>query len=165
MTQATTETNLRSQDEIVTRIQAIQTGASLDAIYQWQVLVTPLDFEHGAQFCRSDATAEEWGEPLTAEEVLKEAREYLDFAIGKIVGHRGISASRSVAKLTEWAWLLCRDDIVEAMKAAEYKNYGAPKVRAFAQAFGWWPESPDEALTRMADGQPCRPDCDEGCGR
>jgi hypothetical protein len=103
------------------------------------------------------------------------AQRYLAFAIGKIVDHRGISASRSVTKLTEYAWLLGRDDVVKAMDGADYAQYGAPKVRAFAEGMGWpfadpagpsYREAPyREALERMSQGEPCRDGCDEGCGR
>lgn len=92
------------------------------------------------------------------------ARAYLDFAIEKIEGHRGISASRSVDKLREYAWLLGRDDVVAAMDAAGYAQYGAPKVRAFAHGMGWpWPDT--GPLQEMAEGRPCDAECIEGCGR
>ena len=92
------------------------------------------------------------------------ASRYLDFAIGKIRNHRGISASRSVDKLTEYAWLLGRDDVVTAMEAADYPQYGAPKVKAFAEGMGWeWPSTPD--LARMSQGLPCEDTCADGCGQ
>lgn len=92
------------------------------------------------------------------------ARNYLSFAITKIEDHRGISASRSVDKLTEYAWLLGRDDVVAAMEAVEYAQYGAPKVKAFADCMGWpWPDGPD--LARMAEGLPCEDGCDAGCAQ
>jgi len=88
--------------------------------------------------------------------------EYLEFAIGKIQGHRGISAGRSVDKLREMAWLLGRDDVMAAMDKADYQNYGAPKIKAFAEGMGLpWPD--DEDLARMALGYPCTDDCEGGC--
>jgi len=90
---------------------------------------------------------------------------YLAFAIRKVVDHRGISAERSVVKLREYAWLLGRDDAVVAMDAAAYPQYGAPKLKAFALAMGLpWPTD-DIVLEHMASGQPCSPNCWEGCGR
>lgn len=163
MTQATNDIRLRSQDEIVTRLKEGE-QANLASIYRWQVLAAVLDFEHGAAFCNPAATAADWGLPQTPEEVVRDAREYLQFAIDKIRDHRSLSAERALAKLIEWAWLLCRDDALEAMRAAEHKQYGAPKVRAFAMAFGWWPDpAADEVFIRMADGLPCEPDCRQGC--
>ncbi|MFG3559111.1 hypothetical protein ACGGAQ_32540 [Micromonospora sp. NPDC047557] len=55
------------------------------------------------------------------------------------------------------------------MDHAGYPTYGAPKVTAFADRFGW-PFLDDldghdrQALTRMADRQPCDPQgCEQGC--
>jgi len=148
----------RSQDEIVARINAIE-----DDMFGFRsdVLVSALDFAHAAPFLKDGTTEAEWdGEHDAA----FAAHEYLTFAVGKILDHRGISASRSVDKLGEYAWLLGRDDVVAAMDAADYPQYGAPKVRAFAVGMDWsWPDDPD--LARMAAGEPCEPGCVEGCGQ
>jgi hypothetical protein len=67
-----------------------------------------------------------------------------------------------VAKLTEYAWLMGREDIVKAMEEAGYTNYGAPKVKAFADLLGLpWPDKID--MHRMAQGKACNPD-NPGCG-
>lgn len=99
----------------------------------------------------------------------KRARDYLAFAVGKIVDHRGISAERSVTKLREFAWLLGRDDVVQAMDASDYPQYGAPKVKAFADGMGW-PFTADsawqqQALEAMALGRLCEDECMQGCGQ
>lgn len=89
---------------------------------------------------------------------------YLEFAFGKALDHRGISAGRSVDKLTEYAWLQGRDDVVSAMTHADYAMYGVPKLLVYAQAFGL-PVPDDEALRRMGRGEICDPEgCDAGCG-
>ena len=96
---------------------------------------------------------------------------YLDFAVQKILHHRGLSSKRSVIKLREFAWLLGRDDVVQAMDDAKHAQYGAPKVQAFADGMGWPLLNPAEnsgdrdALERMSQGLPCRDGCDEGCGQ
>jgi hypothetical protein len=108
---------------------------------------------------------------MTRGEVEQHARSYLDLAVDKIVWHRGISAARSVQKLAEYAWLLGRDDVVAAMDAAEYEQYGAPKVRTFAVGMGWpfldLADGPDdlERLERMSTGRLCVADCANGCGQ
>lgn len=100
----------------------------------------------------------------SAAELEADARQYLEFAIGKIEDHRGLSAERSVMKLREHAWLMGRDDAIKAMDAAAYAQYGAPQVKAFATLLGWdWPD--DAELNRMADGDPCTPGCGSGCGQ
>jgi hypothetical protein len=152
---------VRTQEEIVTRFEA-----AIDDMFGFQreVLLGAMDYEHAKPFLKEDVTEAEWQESRS--DTAEAARGYLDFAIGKIVDHRGISAGRSVEKLTEYAWLLGRDDVVAAMEAADYTNYGAPKVKAFAEGMGLpWPTD-DPRLVRMAEGLPCRTDgCDEGCGR
>lgn len=100
----------------------------------------------------------------TDEQVTQAAHQYLNFAISKILDHRGLSAGRSIEKLSEYAWLLDRTDVQRAMDDAPYPQYGAPKVRAFAQTMKlFWPS--DYMLDRMANGLPCEEGCDMGCGR
>lgn len=154
-------TDTRTQDEIVARIRAVAVGDFLG--FRQDVLLRALDFEHAREFLKPEATAEQWAEASEAGDLLGAAKAYYGFAIGKIRDHRGISASRSVDKLGEFAWLLGRDDVVTAMQAAEYAQYGAPQVKAFAAGFGLpWPDEPE--MVRMAAGEPCVPGCDAGCG-
>lgn len=151
----------RTQDEIVARFRAA------DDIFDWarEVLVEVMTADTTRKI-NPRAACNNWT-PWTAEQLQTEARNYLTFTIGKILDHRGLSAERSVIKLREFAWLLGRDDVVQAMDAAEYPQYGAPKVRAFAHGMGWAFGSDDarEALDRMAQGVECWPGCGEGCGR
>lgn len=151
----------RTQDEIVARIKAINADGDGDMFgFRTDVLLDALDFDHARPWLTDDATPDRWRQCTDHE---RDARDYLAFAIKKIEDHRGLSATRSVDKLREWAWLLCRDDVVQAMDAADYEQYGAPKVKAFATGMGWpWP-SDDRKLERMAAGLPCRVRCYEGC--
>lgn len=161
----------RTQDEIVARIKAVAPEDWLG--FRTEVLVNALDFEHAKPWLKDDTTPERWD---AARAQMHDAASYLEFAIGKILDHRGISASRSTEKLAEYAWLAARDDVVAAMDAAEYAQYGAPKVKAFAEGMGLpWPKAgaPEgdgydaddmRALDRMADGSPCRDGCESGCG-
>ncbi|MGW5259624.1 hypothetical protein ACWEQG_01535 [Microbispora sp. NPDC004025] len=152
----------RTQDDILTRARTIQNDDFFG--FRTEVLVGALEYEHARGFLKPETTAEEWGPAPDDEAILAQARDYYQFALDKIRDHRGISASRSVAKLTEFAWLLGKDDVVTAMDQADYAQYGAPKIKAFATGLGLaWP--PDEDMTRMAAGEPCTPDCAEGCGR
>ncbi|RBQ21538.1 hypothetical protein DP939_02180 [Spongiactinospora rosea] len=152
---------LRTQDEIAVRIRAV---ADADIFgFRSEVLLGALDLEHVRRF-NPEITAADWRDAPDAAGLLAEAESYHTFAIGKIRDHRGISALRSVAKLGEYAWLLCRDDVVVAMDAAPYEQYGAPKVKSFGVGFDLgWPDEPE--LNRMAAGDGCCPDCEEGCGR
>lgn len=148
----------RTQEEILARIEAVKAEDWMG--FHAEVLIDALDYEHAKPFLKDGVTAEEW-EP--ARSGRSTAAGYLEFAIGKIQAHRGISASRSVDKLTEYAWLAGRDDVVAAMGAARYEQYGAPKVKAFALGMGLpWPDDPE--LERMANGLPCEDGCPSGCG-
>lgn len=148
----------RKQAEIVARIENIAKDDYFG--FRREVLLRALDFDHAKPYLKEGTTADQWGAPTDTGE---EAKEYYGFALGKIRDHRGLSADRSVQKLTEYAWLLGRDDVVAAMDAADYPQYGAPKVKAFADLMGYeWPD--DKELTNMARGDYCRPLCDMGCG-
>lgn len=157
----------RTPDEIVARIHAIRDEDFFG--FRMAVLAEALTFNEAQEggVIASDVTEEKWGEAsLAADKLIPGAQEYLKFAIGKIRNHRGISASRSVDKLSEMAWLAGRDDVVTAMGAAEYPQYGAPKVKAFADGMGFteiWAADSDAALERMTAGLPCVEGCLDGC--
>lgn len=149
----------RTQEEILARFNAVDSFFG----YEREILAEAMDVQTLAAV-GIDATALADWRQLTHADLEAAAESYLEFAIGKIEEHRGLSADRSVTKLREYAWLLGRDDVVEAMDATGYAQYGAPKVRVFARKFGWpWPDS--ASLNRMAAGASCRIDCEDGCGR
>lgn len=160
----------RTQEQILARYA--EATADPDDILGWrrEVLILPMTVET-LRTLPGIENVPTTVEPLTYDQVEKEAREYLEFAVGKIVWHRGISASRSVQKLREFAWLLGRDDVVTAMDAAAYPQYGAPQVKAFAEGMGWpfldalQDVEERTRLDRMAAGQPCEDDCAAGCGQ
>lgn len=124
----------RSPAEILARAQA-----STD-MFGWaqEVLVPYLDFETAQPLLNEGVTPEQWSEFARDQATVGDAaRTYYEFALGKIADERGISAERSVMKLREFAWLMGRDDVVEAMDEAPYPNYGAPKVAVFGAGFGF----------------------------
>jgi hypothetical protein len=161
---------MRTQEEILGRIARIR-GSDLMG-FRMEVLVTALSFESAKQWRAVDCTAEQWGKTLTDEDFIARALEYLVFAMDKADSHRGISAGRSVEKLYEFAWLLGREDVMKAMDVAGYPQYGAPKLRAFAQTMGLafqevWISEVTDALVHMANGRPCddAANFECGCGR
>lgn len=155
---------MRTQDEIVARLKTLSVGEDVLG-FRSEVLISALDYEHVRPFLKPGVTAEEWDKIGTPpHEIEERARDYYAFALGKIRNHRGISASRSVDKLAEYAWVLGRDDVVDAMAAADFAQYGAPQVKAFAAGFGEvWPA--ERWATRMAAGLPCEVGCVMGCGQ
>jgi hypothetical protein len=166
----------RTPEEIVARIAAIREGM-FGFGFGAEVLLQALTFEQARPVLKPDATGAEWGDVLDSREKVQDAAvDYLEFAIGKALNHRGLSASRSIEKLTEYLWLLGLDDVLERFEAAGYAQYGMPKLRVMAEQFGMWPypqlqysDSTAAALAaraeRMAAGQRCTPECQSGCDK
>lgn len=155
---------MRSQDEIVAFYQGYKGrdifGFTLEALADF------MDAGHVKRFLKPDADLSAWTsrEP-SREAVLEEMRSYMVFAWEKVGGHRGISASRSVQKMKAWLWLLGDDDLVAyAEDDGNFAQYGAPILARISGKYEFpIPTSP--RVKRMTQGQPCRVDCDEGCGR
>jgi hypothetical protein len=161
----------RTEDEIVARINQLeerhaQSGTDFFGVARME-LVSWLPFETAKPFLNGEATAKQW-QTMRDEQmpVQDQATTYLDFAISKATGHRGLSAMRSVDHFDAWLWLLFDDEIYEEWAALPYENYGAPKLHKAAELLKTaWPTMLENAdINRMAQGLPCRPGCDEGCG-
>lgn len=153
----------RTAEEIHARIEAVKRRDLFGA--QVSDLAHALPFDHAQRYLNPEVTAAEWEPLLTVEAVTAAAQEYLTFAAGKASDHRGLSASRSVDHYRAWLWLLGEDGEVDW---DNYANYGAPILKRIAELMGWqtlWASLSDPQLERMADGQPCTPDCEEGCAR
>lgn len=87
--------------------------------------------------------------PLTRDQVIGEMREYMPFAFEKALRHRA------------WLWLLGDDELVAFIDGDHYANYGVPVLKAVARKYAF-PAPPE--IERWADGEPCRPGCQAGCG-
>lgn len=152
----------RTQAEILTRYQGIDDSTDWMG-FRREALASLMDSR--TLQATGDYRALEPGEdPIEASDPAEALIDYFTFACEKASGHRGISASRSIEKLTEFAWAAGFDDAVAAMETARYANYGAPKLYALAEAVDalTWPVD-DDVLHRMSLSQPCTPDCMEGC--
>ena len=104
-----------------------------------EVLAPYLSFEEAEPWRSEETTREEWGEvkSRTYEVIFEDFKDYmLRIALDKAVGHRGLSASRSITKLRALAWLMVDDEAVKLCDESEYTNYGAPKLRALCEHFG-----------------------------
>lgn len=153
---------LRTQDEIVARFKRKR---EIPLSFEPEVLVAYLDFEHVKPFLKLDtANEKDWPTPLyTRSAVLKQAKTYMrHYGWPKVLDHRGLSASRTVEKMTAWAWLLGEEDLLKKMKKTPYPNYGAPILKVVCEHFGW-PIPKDESAKRMMQGLTCSNDCSE-CG-
>ena len=75
--------------------------------------------------CKDDVLA------ITKEHVLTEMQDYIDFAIGKAVDQRGISAERSIWKFKQWLWLLEDDEITDF----DFDDYGYKLLMEIARRY------------------------------
>lgn len=87
------------------------------------------------------ATRRAQGRPLAADDfpAIKAAMgKYMEFAWDKVADQRGISASRSIEKMQEWAWLLGDDEVVAwCNDLALYPQYGAPILGRICEKYGF----------------------------
>lgn len=152
---------LRTQEQIANYIQKNRDSHEDVFGFMAEVLIGYLDFAHAKPFLKPEAKPEDWKtDPLTREHVIETMRDYMSFAWQKCEDHRGISAGRSVQKMQAWCWVLGEDHLIDW---EEFAQYGAPILLAVSQRYGF--EIPtSDAVARMALGEYCRPDCEEGCG-
>jgi len=155
-------TTMRTDEEILRRLGEIKGDDFFGA--QSSELVSRLPFAIARPFLIDEATEAGWktyGRDRDA--IVGEMRGYMEFAVEKATGHRGLSASRSIEHFRSWVWLLSDEDF-SAIDWEDYANYGAPILKAVANRFGI--DLPDDPrLMRMAEGKICSPDCEGGCGR
>lgn len=159
---------IRSTEQIVARIEEVKDNDLFGA--EVSNLVVHLPYEQAKPFLNDQVTKEGFEEvAANSVDIRGAAVDYLTFAIGKIVQHRGLSAGRSVNHFSAWLWLLFPDEEFARFEGAAYENYGAPQVKVAAELLGAedaWAAAVSEhdELAPMAAGEPCRPGCDEGCG-
>jgi hypothetical protein len=137
----------RTQDEIAERCKA---KCEEPLNFESSTLLLYMDFAHARPFLIEDAAESNWSfhEP-TREVLLAGMRDYMGFAWGKVLDHRGISAHRSVDRMRAWVWLL-GDEFPEV----SYPQYGAPILKALCDQYGFGvPDNED--IRRMAAGEPC----------
>ena len=158
---------MRTQQEIIDHFK------SDDSMFGFgkDVLLEHLQYDAAKEFLKEDFTSKPDAEELWNADrqepnrgnVLEAMRSYMEFAWGKVVDHRGISANRSVDNMLAWLWLLNDDAITEKVEAAGYEQYGAPKLAVVCEAYDI--DIPiDEGLQNMIAGKFCEPGCGEGCG-
>lgn len=148
---------MRTTEEIRARIKDLEEDETADCLgFKREVLAMrlPEGWEAGHE-------SEHLKYPLTDEFVRSEATDYLRFAFDKAIGHRGISAGRSVEKMAQYAWLLGLDDALSfAEDGDNYAYYGVPVLKKMAEVF--CVEMP-AAIAEWQGGNPCRPGCTDGC--
>lgn len=159
-----TTATLRTDEEIIARLKDER---RLDPFgFGVSDLVPLLPFEKARPWLKEGVTADEWRvDARDRYSVIERMRDYMPFAWDKALDHRGLSASRSITHFKEWLWLLGDDETLAfAEDDSNYANYGAPILKRVCERYGF-PIPDDGAAAMMANGKPCEPGCDQGCGR
>ena len=72
---------------------------------------------------------EKWGQITDIKEAVQDFMDYMVFAWGKAEDERGLSAGRSISKLSTWMWMLGREDLSDILQDSNlYTPYGAPAL-------------------------------------
>ena len=150
----------RTPEEIVAHIREIEVQPFEDFLgVRRSRLIEALPYEHAVKFADVKYPKEEW---VTSTDHKAQAIEYMPFAIGKALGHRGLSAERSIDHFKGLVWLM-GDEEYGSIDWDNYAQYGVPILRQVADLIGFdWP-SDNEELNNMAQGHLCTPDCEAGC--
>ena len=153
---------MRTQDEIVAHYEQIKD----EDMFGWRanILFNYLDFSHARPFLKPEVTAEEWNltfKKLNDGAALGEMQAYMEIAWEKSIGHRGLSAGRSIEKIGEYLWLLGDDEMYATIHLNElYRPYGAPALAKVCEKYGLPIPSEPEAK-RMISGESCSDSCHE----
>lgn len=151
---------LRTEEEILQR--ARQTAKESCFGFGISDLCVYLPWSLAREFYNPKAEVEWEQRELTREAVIEQMLEYLDFAFDKALDHRGLSASRSIEHMRSWLWLLGDNELLEfADRSSSYPNYGVPILKRIAIKYD---KTMPKGILDWADGEGCRPGCDEGCG-
>lgn len=162
---------MRTQDEMVEWYRARKSEDILG--FTAEAVLPFLDFQHAKEFLKpefvnKEGAEAEWNEDVAELDevvVLDEMRKYMEFAWTKVEDHRGISASRSVEKMSSWLVALGDDELyAQVTDSANYPQYGAPALKLICDKYGF-PVPDSEDIKLMVQGLPCTADYDCGCGR
>lgn len=115
---------MRSYSEIKKRIDTSKTFFGFDI----EVLAFYLPYDEGGkELCKPEITEDDWNSDVhsnTVDSIYEELRSYMEFAWEKALDERGLSAVRSIEKLTALVWLLGRDDMVNYLDSNDGGSYG-----------------------------------------
>jgi hypothetical protein len=151
---------MRTQDEIIKRFKEVEKEDFLG--FRREILCEEMTVESARKVLGKQIDDGDLFSPSkNDEEIISRMKEYMEFAIEKAEDHRGLSASRSIMKMTEYLWLLKDDEnLTEVM---QYKNYGAPILRRICDKYNLMDEEFSREFLAMSAGNKCYPECKMGC--
>jgi hypothetical protein len=133
---------MREQEEIVARIDEMTDdflGFRREALYIF------LTWESASSMGIFKAESEdEWG--AVEDDPIGVIKDYLPFAWEKANNFRGISASRSLMKIAEWAWLSGDEKLMEIAEWQFYAFYGKDILREVTEHVGMDPDEFDDGI-------------------
>ena len=161
---------IRTQEEILERIKETKDEDIFG--FGTEILMSTLNFENIKKFLKEDIDKKALGEIKEnckkfskdrKNNLIREMRNYMQFAWEKVEDHRGLSASRSIIKMTEYLWLLKEDELLKlAQEDDNYYPYGAPILAKICEKLGF-PMPKKKQIKNMVSGKPCCRNCDMGC--
>jgi hypothetical protein len=121
----------RTEEELEAKLKEENKGFmsfGLDPLFGVIPLKLAKPYINKETYTKYESGEDTW-ETLIFEQVVREFLEYMVFAWGKAFDEKGLSASRSIIKLSAWLWLLGRDDLMQIIDDDDrYKPYGAPAL-------------------------------------
>lgn len=101
-----------------------------------EVIMDFLEVDNLREFTRPDADLSDF-KTVSFEEGVQDFLDYLVFAWGKALDERGISAGRSLQKLSAWLNLYGRSELSEILNDPSlYNPYGAPALLKVSRELG-----------------------------
>lgn len=128
---------LKTQEELAKKFEQITEEAKGKIFdFRLEVLMPYMEFETAKPFLKQEAIdlvtsgVEPWEYGKNdIKAIIKEFLDYMQYAWGKAMNQRGISAVRSIQKLSVWLWMLGREDLEDIIDADNlYNPYGAPAL-------------------------------------
>jgi hypothetical protein len=163
----------RTPEEILAKIREHEKNKTDFFGFQRQDLITFLPWEEAKEFLKKEyvtkveAGKEEKWEAYT--DPVERIKDYMDFALDKATGHRGLSAGRSIDHMQAWLWLAGEDELLaQAEDDKNWGQYGAGILMLICKHYdidykSLLYETYIQDFENMAKGEPCRPGCNEGC--
>ena len=155
---------MRTAVEILTLYQKMRDDGKDFFGFVGEVMIRYLPFDLAKPFLKDSVQETDWHpHGLTDEAVLKEMSDYMTFAWGKVENHRGLSAGRSIEKMSAWLRVLGNDELADKLDSGDpWGQYGAGLLAIVCEKYKF-PIPAGEAIQNMIQGMPCRPGCRDGC--
>jgi hypothetical protein len=125
---------MKTQEEILVQIEKLEPDDFFG--HQRSDLLNHLDFENARPFLKEGMIESQWKKETKSPKKLM--IDYMAFAWEKALGHRGLSASRSMDHYTAWLWLDGDETLRHTL--ADYTDYGKPQLVEICEYLGIDPE-------------------------